>query len=243
MSCSLMMATSAVSKPVSRPQDGERRSRASAAPTRPARRRRCARLRQPVVGQHMAHAVARALAPGGDDDALARALQRARHASPRPRRRWRLPARARRQSRGPGRPPISTTFALPSGAAKGVSSRKRRCRRAAPFHSVSFEIEAVGRQRLVGRPHAPRVAQCLAPRLVIVLDLRRSRSCAASSASGSSTTADARHVIEQRIQPLVEQRQPMLHAGMAAAFAHRLIERIVAVRRAEGSRHSPGGSG
>ena len=35
-------------------------------------------------------------------------------------------------------------------------------------------------------------------------------------------------IVEQRIEPLVKQRQPMLHAGIAAAFAHRLVELIIA---------------
>ena len=50
---------------------------------------------------------------------------------------------------------------------------------------------------------------------------------------GSSTTGEPGTIVEQRIEPLVKQRQPMLHAGMAAAFADRFIEQIVARRRAE----------
>ena len=40
-------------------------------------------------------------------------------------------------------------------------------------------------------------------------------------------------IVEQRVEPLVEERQPVLHAGKAPAFADRRIERIVARRRAE----------
>ena len=40
-------------------------------------------------------------------------------------------------------------------------------------------------------------------------------------------------IVEQRVEPLVVERQPVLHAGEAPAFAHRRIERIVARRRAE----------
>ena len=43
-----------------------------------------------------------------------------------------------------------------------------------------------------------------------------------------------RQVVEQRLQLLVEERQPVLHAGEAPAFAHRLVERIGAEHRAEG---------
>ena len=75
MSCSLMTAASAVSKPLSRP------STASAtcgfgsfsASGHDAHRRE---IGERVVGEHMAHALARAFAPQRDDDALARGLQR-----------------------------------------------------------------------------------------------------------------------------------------------------------------------
>ena len=43
-----------------------------------------------------------------------------------------------------------------------------------------------------------------------------------------------RQIVEQRLQPLVEERQPVLHAGEAPALADRGIERVVARRRAEG---------
>jgi hypothetical protein len=43
----------------------------------------------------------------------------------------------------------------------------------------------------------------------------------------------ARHVVEQGVEAGVEQRQPVLHAGEAAAFAHRLVEHVVRARRAE----------
>ena len=41
-------------------------------------------------------------------------------------------------------------------------------------------------------------------------------------------------IIEQRVHPVLEQRQPVLHAGMAAAFADRFVQEIVALRRTEG---------
>ena len=45
----------------------------------------------------------------------------------------------------------------------------------------------------------------------------------------------AGQIIEQRVELGVEQRQPMLHAGIAAAFAHGLVKLIVRCRGAEGS--------
>src|SRR5689334_16892985 len=37
----------------------------------------------------------------------------------------------------------------------------------------------------------------------------------------------ARQVIENRFEAIVKQRQPVLHAGVATAFAYRLIEQVV----------------
>ena len=47
-------------------------------------------------------------------------------------------------------------------------------------------------------------------------------------------TASSGEMIEQGRQPLLEQRQPMLHAGEAAALADRLVERIAGRGGAEG---------
>ena len=41
-------------------------------------------------------------------------------------------------------------------------------------------------------------------------------------------------IIDQRVHMLVKQRQPMLHAGIAAPLAHRLVELVVPCRGAEG---------
>src|SRR5215510_11231005 len=42
-----------------------------------------------------------------------------------------------------------------------------------------------------------------------------------------------REKIEQGLEPVVKQRQPMLHAGIASAFAHRLIKQVIRRGRAE----------
>src|SRR5581483_8792206 len=42
-----------------------------------------------------------------------------------------------------------------------------------------------------------------------------------------------RQIIEQRLQPLVEQRQPVLETGIALPGADRLVKRIVLANRAE----------
>ena len=75
--------------------------------------------------------------------------------------------------------------------------------------------------------------QRLAPGLVIIGDLLEAF---ARGVLALRLDRDRRavEIVEQRIHPLLEQRQPMLHAGMAAAFADRFIQQIVALRRAEG---------
>ena len=75
MSCSLMTAASAVSKPASRPSTASATCGfgSASASGQDADRRQ---IVQAMVGQHVAHALARALAPQRDDDALAGRLQR-----------------------------------------------------------------------------------------------------------------------------------------------------------------------
>ena len=93
------------------------------------------------------------------------------------------------------------------------------------------KIELFRRQRLVDRT-ASRLLHRFAPRLVIVADLLVAF---AHCVLGLRLDRERRtvEIIEQRIHLLDEQRLPVLHAGMAATFAHRLVKLIVAVRRAE----------
>ena len=73
----------------------------------------------------------------------------------------------------------------------------------------------------------------LSPRLVTIGDLLESlaRGVLALRLDRDRCSAE---IFEQRIHPLLKQRQPMLHPGMTAALAHRLVHGIVALRRAEG---------
>ena len=131
----------------------------------------------------------------------------------------------------PARAPASTTPALPSGTANGVSrASAASIETFGPF--VFGQIEPVRRQRLVDRA-AARMLHRLAPRLVIIGDLLEAL---ARGILALRLDRDRRviEIIEQRVHPLGKQRQPVLHAGMAAAFADRLIQQIVALRRAEG---------
>ncbi len=75
--------------------------------------------------------------------------------------------------------------------------------------------------------------QRLAPGIVIIRDLPEALARGVL-ALRLDRYRRVRQVVEQSIHPLGEQRQPMLHAGMTAAFADGLIQQIVALRRAEG---------
>ncbi len=99
------------------------------------------------------------------------------------------------------------------------------------------EIKPVRRQRLIGRAAAGLVDAVLS-RLIIVGDLGEPlvRGFLVERLDRDRASVD---VVEQRFELVVEQRQPMLHAGMAAAFAHRLVEHVVRARRAE-RRHIAG---
>ena len=77
------------------------------------------------------------------------------------------------------------------------------------------------------------MVQRLAPCLVIIRDLLEAF---ARGVFALRLDRDRRaiEIVEQRVHPFLEQRQPMLHAGMAATFADGFIEQIVALRRAKG---------
>ncbi len=96
---------------------------------------------------------------------------------------------------------------------------------------VFGQIEPVRRQRLVDRA-AARMLHRLATRFVVIGDLLEALACGvlALRLDGDRRVAE---IIEQRVHPLLEQRQPMLHAGMAAAFGDGFIELVVGAGRAE----------
>ncbi len=93
------------------------------------------------------------------------------------------------------------------------------------------EIEPVRRQRLVDRPAAGMFHR-FAPGIVIIRDLLEAfEGCVlALRLDHDRRIAE---IIEQRIHPLLEQRQPVFHAGIAAALADGLVKLVVALRRAE----------
>ena len=123
---------------------------------------------EPVVGEHMAHALAGAFAPERDDDALAVRLQR------RDVRRHRLEHVA--AGLGPlGGEVVPLLGAdvdrLPLPFRHGERREPRQRGGFEPFAPLGFaEIEPIGRQGLIGRTGVA-LAQSLLPRVVIILDL------------------------------------------------------------------------
>ena len=94
------------------------------------------------------------------------------------------------------------------------------------------EKQALGRHGIVRRRAEGLALQRLLARLVVILDLLeplRPR-VVVQRIEGDDRV---RQIVEQGLQPLMEQRQPMLHALMLAPGGDRLVERIVAADRAE----------
>ena len=186
MSCSPMTARSAVSKPASRPRtasaDHLRRQRRR---LRPGRDR--LEAGQAVVDQHLAHAVARALAPAGDDDALALPSPGHRYGAMTASKTLTSPAFRSAAKVRPLRPPMSMTPAA-SGWAKGEMRASGSAARRS-VHSVAGQVERSrggAACRGPSRPALPRPAPGRAPR-----SGRRSGRAArptASSARWSRTT-------------------------------------------------------
>ena len=199
-------------------------------PQRRRPRRHRSEIGEPVVGEHMAHALARAFAPQRDDHALARGLQA--HDM----------LRHRLEHVAAGLVALGGEIASRPGAgidhrALALRHRKRgeprQRRQGEPLAPLRLgQIKPLGRQRLVERAGAG-LAERLPAGLEIVVDL-----VAALARRVLDLRLEhhgrARQVIEQRVEAGVEQRQPMLHPDMAAALAHRVVELIVGRRRPEG---------
>ena len=180
-----------------------------------------------MVGQDVAHALARALAPQRHRHALAARLQRQHvfadrfeHIGAR------LGALGGKIAPGP-RADIDHVF--------GVRHRERRqlgkpLRLQAPAPLAFRHIKPLGRQRLVRRRRA--LAQRLLARFIIIRDLRQAFMRGVFGQMFERQRR-SRQIIEQRFHLAMEQRQPVLHAGMAPALAHRFVEHIVGRGRAE----------
>ncbi len=99
-----------------------------------------------------------------------------------------------------------------------------------PFRLV--EIEAVGTQRPVDRGAGPRRGGDIAPRAVEVGD-RVEPMGANLVRLMIERDPGIGQIVEQGFQPLVIERQPMLHADIAAPGADRFVERVVGAGGAE----------
>ena len=109
------------------------------------------------------------------------------------------------------------------------------CEPLAPFGFG--KVEPIRRQRFIGCAAAGLIDGVFS-RLEIIGDLGETLvgGLLGERLDRNRTSFD---VVEQGFEPLVKQRQPMLHAGVAAAFAHRLVEHVIRAGRAK-SRHVAG---
>ena len=183
-----------------------------------------------MLGQHVRHALARAFAPHGDDDALACSLQRLDVLS------------HRIEDVGVGLASFGHEVMAGVGAdldhVRHVLGRVERrqagkCGVVEAFAPFGFgKVEPIRRQRFVWRAAARLVDRVLA-RLIVVGDLRQPL---VRGFFGERLDRDRAffQVIEQRLEPGVKQRQPMLDAGGAAALGDRFVEHVVGASRAEG---------
>ena len=187
------------------------------------------RVLQPVIGEHAAQTLARAIRPGGDDDALAVGAQRL-HVLDRGLEHIDALASAL------GREIATGARAAIDDEIAAVGPRERREARHGCFGEprrpvLGGQIQRAGRQGLVGRARVVAIIFLLA-RGVIILNLRE-------PFGGHLVGLRVEHhgrgadVIEQRVGAAMKQRQPMLHAGMAAALADGFVELIAVYMPAE----------
>ncbi len=182
-----------------------------------------------MVGEHVAHALAGTFAPKCDDHALAVGLQGGD-----------VPGRGFEHiSAGLGAlggkiaPLLGADIdEMPVPLRLRERGQPRQGRGIEPSTPLGLhEIEPFRRQRLVGRAW-PALGERLLACLVIVLDLMEPL---AHSILGQRLEdyGTACQVIEKGIESVMEERKPMLHAGVASTFAHRMVENVIGRRRTE----------
>ena len=180
-----------------------------------------------VVGEHVAHALARAIAPQRHGNALAGALQ-SLHV-----------LRDGLEYVGVGLGAFGDKIAPRpragvddiSGLRHGEGRQPRQRRSVEAFAPLGFrQIEPLRRQRLVRWRDA--IFQRLLARFVIVGDLSQALMRGVIGQMFERQRR-SRQVVEQSVEFPVKQRQPVLHARIAPAFAHRFVEQIVRAAGAE----------
>ncbi len=190
------------------------------------------RLRQAMVGKHMAETLARTLRPGSEHHMLARLLQLAHvaHGDVEDVRRLVRPLG------GEAAPlPATDIDHEPSARLRLGKGRQPDNRFFPPLCGpcARTKIARGRRPGLLGLAADDRLVEGGLAGIVIIGDLRETL---ARRVIGERVEDEghARQIGEQRVEVVVEQRQPVLDAGMAPPLAHRLVERVVPRRRAEG---------
>ena len=177
--------------------------------------------------EHRAQPLARAVRPAGNDHPLAKPLQRAdvlRSGG------HQLLGQLRALD---GEAPALLALEIDLDEARRLRLREGREQpdfllRKPPLPLLRVKIKRVRRQRLVGRRPERAVLQPFLARVVVVGDglqpvvLRILRQMI-------ERDHRVRQVVEQRIHMRIKQRQPVLHARIAAAGRHRFIKRVVAL--------------
>ena len=182
---------------------------------------------QAVVGQHGRQTFRRALGPRGEQHPLAVGLQR------------RSMGRHRLEQVDAVLRPLGRKGPTQSAARILAAARERR----KPPHGATrqglvpvagVQIQRPGRKRPIGRRMAPTLAFLslggLCPPFIGVGDQVPPLGPRALSLIVQEDLGLVRQIVEQRIQRLVEQRQPLLHALTPRALADGRIQGIVARR-------------
>jgi hypothetical protein len=119
------------------------------------------------------------------------------------------------------------------GGAVGLVKGRNEVERPVGDHPLPFlaaEIERLRLERAVAARFGRLGADAI---LVVVADRLEARFGSARIAGVADDHVVRRKMIEQALQPLLEQRQPMVEPGQASPFRHRLVERIAGRAGAE----------
>ena len=120
------------------------------------------------------------------------------------------------------------------GAALGFDEGRALCERAPlqqPCPFVRIEKEGAGRDRMIGR-----VGERRGSRICARVEKIRDRLEAVVAGFCRQMVEQNRalgHMVEQGLQPIVEERQPMLDSGVAPSSRDRLVERVLPGHGAE----------
>ena len=216
MSCSATTAKRSVSKPGFQRQHGK--------PRLPrvelfelGKRADAFQIAEVVLGKDLRQPVERAFGPAGDDHAAAIAPRTAAMCLTAASKTLALGSARSSAKLCPVREPAWNTL---RGAGVGRGEGRELDRRAVRQRGddvVGRQIEQIRRRRLVGHGVLERAAGLLPARLVVVED---QRVALVDRLARQMVENDrrARQIVEHRVQPLVVERQPVLHAGEAPAL-------------------------